>query len=298
MTDDFDSLLKELAKAVQDFEDSIKGIQDNVLNDIQIALKDLEISGGSIASSVANLEKINGLKTTIENAILNDGYKDSVVTFGKAFNTVASIQDKYFAALVENYSAPEVLAQVKSLAIENTVSSLTESGLEANITDKIRDILKTNIESGSKYKDLVKEIDTFLTDTEAGAGALSKYSSQIATDSINQFSGSYTNIVTQDLGLEWFRYVGALVGDSRELCQRLEQKDFIHKSELPNIVKGIIDGRTIPINKKTGLPNGMIPGTTAQNFISRRGGYRCNHQLKPVSEFSVPKDLREKFKTA
>ena len=293
---EFDKILIELQEAVMSFENAIKGIQDEVLNDIQIALKDLEITSGSIASSVSNLQKINGLKTTIENAILKDGYKEAVVDFGKAFNSIAELQNKYFSTIVENFSASEVLAEVKNLAVENTISSLTESGLEANITDKIRDIIKTNIESGSKYKDLVKEIDTFLTDTEAGAGALSKYTGQIATDSINQFSASYTNIVTEDLGLEWFQYVGALVADSRDLCQRLEQKNFIHKSELPQIVKGIIDGKQVPIYPKTGLPYGMIPGTNAQNFMIRRGGYRCNHQLKPVSEFAVPKDLREKFK--
>jgi hypothetical protein len=91
-----------------------------------------------------------------------------------------------FLPLVDNFSAPEVLAEIKNLAIDNVVTDLTESGLDSGVTNKIRDILKVNIESGAKYKDLVKELDTFLTDTPAGEGILRK----IYRSSCNRFAKS------------------------------------------------------------------------------------------------------------
>jgi hypothetical protein len=95
--------------------------------------------------------------------------------------------------------------------------------------------------------------------------------------------------------MDWYTYVGALVGASRDLCEHLVSKKFIHKSEIPGIVKGKIDGVQIPTNKKTGLPYGMVPGTTANNFQIRRGGYKCNHLLMVTAEERVPIEIRKKF---
>jgi cysteinyl-tRNA synthetase len=214
---DFEAILNELQKAVEDFNTSMISVQENVLNDVQVALKDLEVINGSVSNSVANLQKIENLKNTIERAILNDGYQSAVVDLGGAFDKISELQNKYFSSLVDNFSAPEVLAEIKNLAIDNVVTDLTESGLDSGVTNKIRDILKVNIESGAKYKDLVKELDTFLTDTPAGEGILRKYTGQVVTDSLNQFSALYKNTYRRS-GLEWFRYVGALVGGSRALC--------------------------------------------------------------------------------
>jgi hypothetical protein len=41
----------------------------------------------------------------------------------------------------------------------------------------------------------------------------------------------------------------------------------------------------------------MIDGTTADNFIVNRGGYNCGHELIPVSEVRVPKEVREKVRS-
>jgi hypothetical protein len=42
----------------------------------------------------------------------------------------------------------------------------------------------------------------------------------------------------------------------------------------------------------------MIDGTTPDNFIVNRGGYNCGHELIPVSEARVPKEVREKVRAA
>jgi hypothetical protein len=122
-----------------------------------------------------------------------------------------------------------------------------------------------------------------------------RHAKMITTDSLNQYAANYTKIVTEDLGLEYFVWAGALVENSRDLCKELVHKKFIHKSEIPDILSGKIGGKKIPTNPKTGLPYGMIPGTDEDNFMVNRGGYQCNHLPAPVSKFRVPKDIREKF---
>jgi hypothetical protein len=60
-------------------------------------------------------------------------------------------------------------------------------------------------------------------------------------------------------------------------------------------LEGEIDGHQCKIYDATGLPMGMIDGTNPENFFVNRGGYNCGHELIPVSEVSVPKEVRERF---
>lgn len=290
-----EELEKLLNDAVENFNSSLGGIQDDILSEIELLIKDIKIVDGNIVQSVSNLKKINRISEVINNVVVSPKYKQKVISFGKAFNDVAKIQDEYFSALVSEYSAPNVLNEIKNTAIDDVVSDLTSVGLEANVSEKISDVLRVNIESGSKYKDMVKELKTFITGDVQNLGALEKYAGQITTDSINQFSATYNAIVSDDLGLEWSTYAGSLVEDSREICKELIHKKYIHNSELPEIVKGHINGKTLPVSSKTKLPYGMIPGTTANNFRIRRGGYRCNHLYLGVASERVPKELRDKF---
>lgn len=290
-----EELLKQLNEAVEKFNSSLNVIQSDVLAEVELLIKDIAVSGGNVAQSVSNLKKINNLKEAINKVVISPEYKQRVVDFGKAFETVTNIQEVYFSSIIEGFSAPAVLTEIKKQAIQDTVLGLTEAGIEANVSNKIASILKRNIEEGSKYTDMVKELKTFISGDSESLGALERYAETITTDSINQYAATYNQIVSEDLGLDWGMYVGALVGQSRDLCEALVAKKYIHKSELPNIVKGKIDGKQIPIYKKTGLPYGMIAGTNANNFQIRRGGHKCNHLLMPVSDERVPIEIRNKI---
>lgn len=295
--DNFDDLLKEIDDYINGFNDSVSGIQEDILNKINLFIKDLTVKNGNVVASMDNLRKIKQLKPLIEKAILSPAYQESVSEFVDSFNSVSKIQDSFFAGMVEDYTAPVVLAEVRKIAVNDTIDKLTERGL-GQVTNQISDLIKTNITSNASYAKLVKQTRDFLTDTKTGDGALVKYAKGITTDALNQYSANYTKIITDDLGLDYFGYVGALVGHSRQLCKDLVAKHYIHKSEIPEIVKGLINGEQIPLNSKTGLPVGMIPGTDASNFQTLRGGYGCNHQMMPISKFRVPKEIRAKFEKA
>jgi hypothetical protein len=102
--------------------------------------------------------------------------------------------------------------------------------------------------------------------------------------------------MTKDLGLEWFMYTGSNIETTREFCEVLTKKKWIHKSEIPTILTGKIDDYQCEIYPKTGLPKGMIADTTPENFQCNCGGWNCRHQLIPVAEAAVPADVRAKFK--
>ncbi len=112
------------------------------------------------------------------------------------------------------------------------------------------------------------------------------------------FTGQNNKLLTDDLDTEWFMYTGSNIETTREFCQHLTEKKYIHRSEIPTILTGKIDDHQCAIYDKTGLPYGMIEGTTPENFQVNCGGWNCRHQLVPVADAVVPSDVRRRFEFA
>ena len=172
---------------------------------------------------------------------------------------------------------------------------MTGAGVQAVVTDKLNDILLRAVTSNAKFSDLTRELHEHLTTNENKQGALSKYANTYATTAMSQYVGENNRLLTNDLGLEWFEYVGSNIETTREFCDHLTEKRYVHKSEIKTILKGEIDGHQCEIYEKTGLPKGMIEGTNEQNFQVNCGGWNCRHQLVPVAKEAVPLDIRAKF---
>lgn len=292
-----EDLLKTIGDATDGFNASIDPIQRNIYSDIEVLVKDLDLNGNRLANTVKNIKSIGALKKKIERIILSKEYIDSVKSYIKVFNQVSDLQDTYFRSLSTTEGPTKLLQAIREQSIEQAVNSLTESGISANVTQGIQDILKRNITSGGNYSDLLKQMRNFILTNETGAGALERYTKQITTDSLNQFSAQYSQTLTADLGFEWYMYVGSNKATTREFCELLTKKKYIHKSELPDIINGYIDGKKVAINPKTKLWYGAVSGTNVSNFPINRGGHGCDHQFLAVSSEVVPKILRSKFET-
>lgn len=285
-----------IEKAIGKFNKSIPGIQDNIYAEIERLVKDLDLKGDNIASSVKNIKAIGALTSKINKVVLSDDYKVAIREFLQAFTVITKLNNEYFTELVGEKGPEAVLKAVRESAIESTAQSLTESGITANVSEEIQKLLRTNITGGGSYNDLLKQMREGILSNEKGAGYLEKYTKQITTDSLNQFSRQYAQTITNDLGLEWFMFTGSLKETSREWCEWMKKKKYVHISELLDISKGIIDGRQVKINPSTGLWYGAIQGTNQYNLQTYCGGYACGHQLRPISEALVPADIVAKFK--
>lgn len=290
---DFKKLIELIEKTVEDFNSRIPGIQQNMLDNIRTELASLEINKqtGNIVLSVKNVRKIAEIKSKLQALILTPEYIESVKKYVSAFNTITELQNQYFNAVVETFTPPEFTNEVRKQAIESVVENLTERGMFANVVSAVEDILRQNITSGGSYSDLQKILENFLTDNETGEGRLTRYAKQITTDAINQFSGEYTQMLSNDLGFEWYRYSGSNIKTTRPFCLACTKKRWIHISEFPALIAGQFpefeefDGKLYK-----GKPAGMYDDTTPSNFVTKRGGHNCGHQLRPVSVNLVPKE--------
>jgi hypothetical protein len=292
---DFKKLIALITDEVEKFTAGIPGIQEKMQEDIDMLTRQLDLKGKSIAVTGKNIALLSKLKTKLQGVILNDAYKKSVKQLLTNFDKIVSLQNEYFLEVESQFKPPAIQKEITKQAIEAVANQLTENGLAANVTDKVYELLRKATTSGSLMKSLNDQLKEFVVNTDNGEGQLVKYTKQIANDSLNQFSGAYTQLISADLGFEWFRYSGANIETTRPFCLACTQRKWFHISELPKVLKGQFpefkefDGT---IDPKTKLPRGMIPGTDISNFQVNRGGWNCQHQWRPGSEDIVPADIK------
>lgn len=289
-------IIDTMESAIEAFQKGIPAIQKKAFSSILDELKDLETNSGRLLNSVQNLKKIGQLRNKLEKLIIGEGYTESVKKFIEAFDIVEGLQANYFAAFNQKFKPSKTLPIIKQLSVDRTINGLLGQGLQAAIVDRVGDILIQSTTSGGSYASLTEQLREHLTKTDTD-GSLERHTRTITTDALNQYAAQYQETVAQDLNLNWGRYIGSNLATTREFCELLTKKEWVHRSELATIVKGNIDGHACKLSKSTGLPLGMVPGTDASNFKIRRGGYNCGHQFFWTPDSAVPAEVKASVKS-
>jgi hypothetical protein len=284
-------LTTSIEEAIDGYASGLTSIQKSIYSKMLTQLKDLSTDAeGNITSTIENYKIIARVKNTIKKELNSDTYIKQVSKIDDHYSEIRNIQSSYFTDMFADFEVPKVLAEFQKQAITSTVDMLTESGVQPEIMKKAGMILNDNLRSGRNLTDMTKELEEYILGNDNVPGKLVSYSKQIINDGLSQFAGHYTALVTDDLDLQWFGYVGGLVRESRPMCRCLVAKKYIHKSEITSICNGLVDGEQIS-------KAGMIEGTDESNFMVNRGGWQCQHLLVPLSPEFVPKDLRSEFET-
>lgn len=287
------TIIKTIEDAVDRLSKSAATKQQPLFRSVLTMLKDLDTKGDNILNNLNNLKRIYKIQTSIEKIIIDKKYTDELTTFANAYKDVSDLQHEYFKQFNANFKPKDTLKIIRKTAIEATINGLTSVGLEVGVTDGIKAILLRNIREGGSYAALTDQLRNHILSNDTGEGALEKYTRTYATTAINQFSAEYNKAISDDLGLEWYAYDGSLLTTSRPFCIKCVDKKYIHLSEFDEILKGHFDSGDIALDKKTGLPNGLMEGTNKNNLIRRRGGFNCGHQMIAVSNIIVPQAIKD-----
>jgi hypothetical protein len=292
---DIEKLIKAVDGSIDEFELALPFIEKDIANKVEILISKLDTRQGKIRPTVKNLRALKELRKEIQK-ILNSGkYNLAFENLEKSLVTITDANENYFSKMVEDFTAPEVLKEVKSVTLLEMSESLKGSGINSNVIDGMLDIIKNDIYGSANFYDLNKSLREFIISEPDIPSRLARWSKQVVTDTMHQYSRTYQQIVTDDLGLEWFEYIGGLVKDSRCFCDEMVAKHFIHKSEFETVLSGRINGKKCQLNKDTGLPQGLKMGTNKDNLQVLCGGWNCRHEMPSVSKERVPKDIRAKF---
>ena len=296
----YDLLLSQVDKALAQFSKVVDSSQKALFEEIHLLVSALEKDkNGNIKTTISNMQQVVKIKAKIGNIVISDAYRDGVSMLMNGFDLVYRTQKAYYKKSFQAGTIGEIATKkqklLRQLAVQNTIEGLTGAGIQAQITDKIGDMLMRSVTSGAKWTDMVSEMKAYLDPDGDGTGAFAKYAKTYATTAMGQFTGQNNKLMTDALDTEWYMYVGSDIETTREFCLHLTKKRYIHVSEIPTILEGHIDGHDCAIYKKTGLPQGMIEGTTPENFQVNVGGWNCRHQLLPVAAEAVPADIRRKY---
>ena len=288
-------LIDTIDESIKQWDNAIPGMEKDFFANVMRLVKKLELSGDDIKKTVSNLRLMNRIKGELDSALYTKRYLKEVESFIKYFDEVEKVQSEYFTESFDKFSKPNIWNEIKRQTIEDVVASLTEADISTLVIQPVADLIRDDVMNGSSWSNMVKSLEKLIESRSGLDSPLKRYSSQIVTDAINQYAAQYNNTITDDLGLQWFQYVGSLVKHSRPFCRSLVAKRWVNVAEFSQIVKGKIDGKQVPRNPRTGLPDGMIPGTNAQTLKTYRGGYRCNHLFIAVDESVVPESIKKSF---
>ncbi|MDR1762759.1 MAG: phage minor capsid protein, partial [Dysgonamonadaceae bacterium] len=288
-------ILQAIDKAPSQFEASIPAVEKKIFREISLILKELKTtSGGKIEPSIDNLKLVSEIKGKLGKIVTGKEYKALVEKFVSNFPAITNYQTS-----TEGLPAAgkKMLTAAAKMQIDATLENLIGAGYKQTVTDAVAKMLVTSVTSGASYNDMLETLQTTLQGTEEKPGILSNYAKTYVNDTLGQFAGQGNKIVATALKSEWFQYVGSNLTTTREFCEHLTKKRYVHISEIPTILKGEIDGHQCKINPATGLWLGAKDGTDENNFIENRGGWNCGHELIPVNEVSVPQSIRAKFES-
>lgn len=301
------SVAQMLDKASERFAGVITKTEKAIFDSAVELIKRLDIdANGYIKNTTANLKLLSDIKSKLARFASNKEYLRGVKELAQAFDDIYKQQVAYysssFAQKTMGDKAKNKFAAMQRVAVANTIDGLTGAGLQTGVLDSLNKMLLKAVTSGAKYSDLVAEFRSQLISSGDSQSSLAKYAGTYATTAMTQYVGQNNKLFTDDLGTEWFEYVGSSIETTREFCNVLiEHHPYIHKSEIPDILKGeIVSQKTgevihVALNPKTGLPKGMIEDTTPENFQINVGGWNCRHQLVPIAKEAVPKAIRERI---
>jgi hypothetical protein len=254
--------------------------QKQIFQDILEEVSRLETNkDGTIKATKANLLKIDSIAEKINKAFKGSEYVEAVKAFAKSFSDIKKLNDAYFDKNFGKSTRADFANEVLNLQRQRAVEALVETSPQRFISD-IKPILDNAVGTGASWRETVKEIRKLAEGNEEVDGRILKYAKQITTDAFNTADALYTLEISNGLGLEFYRYVGGKVKDTRDFC-RVRNGNYYHKEEVKEWG-----------NLKEW--NGKNPNTNPSTIFVLRGGYNCRHTLVPVSAAVVPKDVLQR----
>lgn len=189
---------------------------------------------------------------------------------------INSLNEAYFSTISSGFTAnKQFINSLQKQLISDVNTFILQDGLQANFKLPLNDILTRNIQTGGQFEGFLNELRTFIKGDNSN-GQLVKHARTWLRDALFNYSRSYQQSVTNDLGLEFYLYAGGLIKDSRNFCvSRAGQ--YFHHNEIESWAGQTWQGKRV--------------GTTESSIFIYCGGWSCNHSLIPVDVSIVPQEV-------
>ena len=255
------------------FINGVSSIQSEIFAELVTILGQLNI-GESFILNDANLLRIDELMNQYYEALKNGKYGSYVAWILQEMDRQKGLIDAFSEleyGAIAGRAADAAYTSTKSI----TTRLLIGDDFKTNFINVVRDNLIQSIDGDASFEEMVKNMNALFVDDER-LPQMVNWTSQVSSDRFAVADRTYGDAVAQDLGLQFFQYLGGLIKDSREFCVK-RNGDFFHRLEAQDWVSLQWQGK--------------FRQTNEQNVLHWLGGYRCQHSPVFRSLISVPKEV-------
>lgn len=277
-----DDLLRERIRRIETIPDrlinSVNALQSELFTELVEILSQLSGRG---ELSAETLELVDQLMEQYYQRLRNGKYGGYVNWFAQEIDAQKNIADEIFG-LDFTQIASERSVAIMATAKKQSVQALIGGDFKTNFINVIRDQALREISGGSTFEQMISSLSSLFTNTERKDGRILSWVKQQASDRFAIADRAYNQVRAGDLGLQFFRYAGGLIKDSREFCVERAEKIY-HIEEAKGWAALQWQGK-------------MVPQTTEETILQLLGGFRCNHVAAYISDVLVPPDVMQRAK--
>jgi hypothetical protein len=283
----FLEILREKNRRIEAVPDALltatERFQAETFRVVQFILRGVTTTGGSIdmtASNLAAIERIDGL---LRQAMSEGEYFKAAVAFKNEMKAQTALTIEYFGAVTGGEVATAFGDALVVTRQAQALELILGSGVRAGFVEPLKDQLLAAVANNAGISTTLESLQTFILGNDQVDGRLLRYARTYASDIFATTDRAYTQVVADDLGLDWFLYTGGEMDTTRCFCDKRNGRYF-HREEIRSWGRKENLGEC---NTGEGWA-GMARGTNEDTIFTYVGGYNCQHSLAPVSVFIVP----------
>jgi hypothetical protein len=249
---------------------------------------------GNIRQTEDNIRRI-GLITEELNKVLAGGeYRDAVQSFLSSIDEGVQLTDEIAKKIDSNFQPDNVQRQLLAISKQNAINAFFGSGLRDNVTVPFLEQLTANVAARAPLNQAVKALQGVIEGTETTDGRLLANVRTTANTAQAIADRSYAAAVNEELGIEYFQYLGGEIPTTRPFCEHREGAIF-HRKEIEAWGAGENSAGINDISNGTWA--GRIDGTDSRSIFTFVGGWNCRHFLVPVIKQKVPASVVTRAKS-
>jgi hypothetical protein len=284
-----DDIIKEKLSRLESIPDrfvnAIGKTQKGVMADIESIIFSLDRDGETFLLNEKNLSLINSIEKKLKETIFNDEYTSELTKYISQFKQQANLNNAYFTELSDKFDNKDVYKLSLEASQKNAIALLGEDSFSQQLIIPITQSLQSSVNSSISFTETLSSLRSFIEGSDQVDGRLQGYVKRIAYDAFSASDRSYTNVVANDLGLQFYKYQGVEVEDTRPFCNERRGKYF-HKKEIELWGENeTCCGLEWPNSKGW---QGRNSATNKATIFIFAGGYNCKDSILPVSVKSVP----------
>lgn len=294
----FDELVKQKIKLLETVPENIATAAEKAQRDawrkIAPMLSEMDVDAdGNIAQTEDNIRRI-GLITDELNKVLAGGeYRAAVQSFLGSIDEGVQLTDDIAKKIDKNFQPDNVQKQLLAISKQNAINAFFGSGLRENVTQPFLEQLTANVAARAPLREATKALQGVIEGTDTTDGRLLANVRTTANTAQAIADRSYAAAVNDELGIEYFQYLGGEIPTTRPFCQHREGEIF-HRKEIEAWGDGKNSGGINDI--RGGTWDGRIDGTDSRSIFTFVGGWNCRHYLVPVIKQKVPAKVQARAK--